>query len=125
MPYDINGNVLDPDEPDRSIAKAVCMVLACVLLIALAGYFVSCQPQEQEVAVAAQPSAELSLDTGNAAQMHRYGMPTKADCMQWHLNGQWGFWHGGTLYAFDELPGGNRAWDALYGIDSDNPAFDK
>lgn len=67
----------------------------------------------------------LTLDTSNNALMHRYGLPTKADCMEWHVHGQWGFWDNGRLIAFDELPGDSRAWDALYGIDSDNKAFDK
>lgn len=71
------------------------------------------------------PTYELRLDCSNAALMHRYGMPTKADCMQWHVHGQWGWITDGKLHAFDELPGDSRAWDELYGIDSDNPAFDK
>lgn len=71
----------------------------------------------------------LQLDTGNARQMHDYGLPTKADVLEWHMGGQWGWAEGSGADAryviLDELPGGQAAWDALYGIDPANPAFER
>ena len=123
------GLSIDQAEEDasweRGLAKAIAAVLACALLIALCGRLLSCQPQGQE-ATAAQPAGIVSLElsTQNAALMHRSGLPTKADVMQWHTHGQWGYYEGGVLYAYDDLPGAGKAWDELYGIE-DNPAFEK
>lgn len=129
MAYDINGKAYDPTDQDwqRGLSKAIAAILACALVTAMCGSFLSCHPQEQEVAVA-QPEngiVRLELSTSSAALMHRYGLPTKADVMQWHTHGQWGYYQGGVLYAYDELPGDGAAWDELYGIDPHNPAFDK
>lgn len=59
--------------------------------------------------------------------MHDAGLPTKADVMAWHMYGRWGFGRvvDGTheVHVWEGLPGGPRVWDALYGLDPDNPAF--
>ena len=67
----------------------------------------------------------LTLDCGNDALMHSYGLPTKADVMEWHYSGQWGYKTGKCIRIFAELPGDSSQWDSLYGIDGNNPAFDK
>ena len=71
------------------------------------------------------PTYVLNIDTSNAALMHQYGLPTKADCMEYHVHGQWGYYIDGMLYAYDRLPGLSESWDSLYEIDSNNPGFDK
>ena len=108
-----------------AVVKGLAALLFCAA-VALACWGIvadSTAPEESDAEPG--PTYELALDCSNAALMHRYGMPTKADCMQWHVHGQWGWIEDGKLYAFDELPGDSRAWDELYGIDSDNKAFDK
>ena len=111
-----------------AVVKGLAALLFCAA-VALACWGIvsdSTVPDEHAQQVSTEQDTKmLSLDTSNNALMHRYGMPTKADCMEWHVHGQWGWMDGGKLYAFDELPGDSRAWDELYGIDSDNPAFDK
>lgn len=111
-----------------AVAKAFAALLLCgaVMLACWGIVSDSTVPDEHAQQVTTEQGTRmLSVDTSNAALMHRYGMPTKADCMEWHVHGQWGFWDNGRLIAFDELPGDSRAWDELYGIDSDNKAFDK
>lgn len=66
------------------------------------------QPQEEHYA--------LTIDTSNAATMHRYGMPTKSDVMAYHMYGYWGYKQGDEMRIFAELPGSVRAWDAVYEI---------
>jgi hypothetical protein len=111
-----------------AVVKGLAALLFCAAVaLACWGIVADSTPTEQHAQEVSteQGTKLLTLDTSNAAQMHRYCMPTKADCMQWHVHGQWGWIKGGKLYAFDELPGDSRAWDELYGIDSDNKAFDK
>lgn len=118
--YDVDYRGYDPDEGVPGVLMAA---IAVILLVALALWAVLGDAPREEAATESDPSA-LVIYTGNAAAMHEYGMPTKADCMEWHLHGQWGYWRDGTLYAFADLPGGSEAWDRLYGIE-DNPNFDK
>lgn len=107
-----------------ALPKAIAAVVFCLAVIAGLCFIVDDSTPEQ-VRDDPAPTYTLQLDCSNTALMHKYGMPTKADCMQWHVHGQWGWIKDGKLYAFDELPGDSRAWDELYGIDSDNKAFDK
>lgn len=111
-----------------AVVKGLAALLFCAAVaLACWGIVADSTPTEQHAQEVSteQDTKMLTLDTSNNALMHKYGMPTKADCMEWHVHGQWGFWDNGRLIAFDELPGDSRAWDELYGIDSDNPAFDK
>ncbi len=111
----------------NAFAKGIAaLLLCCAVAFACYGILVdSTAPDDHAQQVSTVDGTNLlTLDTSNNALMHKYGMPTKADCMQWHVHGQWGWIADGKLYAFDELPGDSRAWDELYGID-DNPAFDK
>ena len=111
--------------PEDLTLGAVTVAIACILLVGaviagVAGMVSSCSaPQEQEAVHSA-----LVVEAGNAAEMHAYGLPTKADVMEWHLHGQWAYMQNGVLMAFDDLPGSPERWDAFYGI-APNPAFDK
>ena len=110
-----------------AVAKAFAALLLCgAVMLACWGIVADSTPDDHAQQVSTVENTRmLTLDTSNNALMHKYGMPTKADCMEWHVHGQWGFWDNGRLIAFDELPGDSHAWDELYGIDSDNKAFDK
>lgn len=109
------------ESSDSMLYKAVGLALAAILCIGVVGFGVgSCAPQEQEAAMA---ETVLSVDVNNAALMHRFGMPTKADVMEWHMSGQWGYTLGTTKYLYGSLPGDRTMWDAFYGIDPGNPAF--
>ena len=119
MPYDINGQPYDPDD-DGGVIKAAVAAVACILLIAVCGRIAAMQPDQADDS----PTYELVLDCSNSAQMHDHGLPTKADVVEWHLQGQWGYYRDGMLYAFADLPGRAGVWDELYGIDP-NPNFDK
>ena len=122
MPYDYTDQ---EDAEGFSIMRVVAAVIASLLVIAAVGAFVL---DDAPRATADQPvvvdTATLSVRTNNAAEMHRYGMPTKADVMEWHMTGQWGYKIGSMFFVYGELPGTQAAWDELYGI-GQNPAFDK
>lgn len=109
-------NVAYPaDAPDRGLWKGLAGFLGAVLLIALIGlYTASDTPQTPD---SNAPTYMLQLDCSNAALMHAYGMPTKADVMEYHQSGQWGYKDGDTVRVFDRLPGYTGQWDSLYGID--------
>ena len=115
----------EPKDGGWHVARAVIAATACILAIALLAFIVAdSTPQEGAEQPEAAPTCTLYLDCSNAALMHSWGLPTKADVMQYHIHGQWGFYQDGRLCAFDDLPGMNDKWDELYGIE-DNPAFDK
>ena len=120
MPYDIDGRGIDRDENDGSILYAVLAFISVLLIIGAAWFVLSGEPREpaQE-----PPKSTLTLETGNAAIMHQYGLPTCADVMEWHVNGQWSYKAGGRCRVYADLPGDASAWDKLYGIDGGNPAF--
>ena len=104
----------------NGFAKGIGILLVvCAAILAMCGILNDSTPQPTP-----EPTYELNLDCTNAAEMHAWGLPTKADVMQYHVHGQWGFYQDGALMAFDDLPGMNDRWDRLYGIE-DNPAFDK
>lgn len=107
----------------NDIRKAAALVALALAIILAASCVVSCQ-EEPTAQDAKHPTYSLQLDCSNAAQMHSWGLPTKADVMQWHNFGQWGYYQDGILHAFDDLPGRDGQWDDLYGIEP-NPAYDK
>lgn len=123
MAYDINGRAFDPSERDDSmLVRAIVLVIAALLIIAAACFVMGDAPRE----TADTPDTSvLTVDTSNTAEMHRWGMPTKADVMEWHMTGQWGYRAANSYYVYADLPGDSLAWDELYGIDGGNPAFDK
>lgn len=103
------------------LPKAVFGVIAALLIIALACFIMSDAPRES----APVERGTLTVDVNNTAEMHRYGMPTKADVMEWHMTGQWGYKTANSYFVYADLPGDKSAWDELYDIDGSNPAFDK
>ena len=119
MPYDANGQPYDPDD-NGGIIKAVAAVIACILLIAVCGRYAT----TQDAPVDNPPTYRLVLDCGNAAAMHKYGMPTKADVMEWHVHGSWAYMANGHSFVYADLPGGSTVWDDLYQIEN-NPVFKK
>lgn len=118
--YDLD----DYGRDDSGPVAVACLVIAVIIAIAGICFIFNDTPTEEQEQKMTGSGYELVLDCSNAYQMHRYGLPTKADCMQYHVHGQWGYYMAGDLYAYDDLPGGSDAWDKLYGIE-DNPAFDK
>ena len=123
VPYDYTDQ---EDAEGFSIMRVVAAVIASLLLIAAVGAFVlDDAPREADQPAATVDTSTLAVRTNNAAEMHRYGLPTKEDVMEWHYSGQWGYKAGTSYYVYADLPGESAAWDELYGIDPDNPAFDK
>jgi hypothetical protein len=59
-------------------------------------------------------AAVLVIDTSNAAQMHRYGLPTREDVMHYHVSSKWAYQRDGITVELDELPGGYATWYELY-----------
>lgn len=105
----------------NGFAKGVGVLLVvCAAILAMCGIVDDSTPAEPQP----EPTYTLNLDCTNAAEMHSWGLPTKADVVEYHVHGQWGFYQDGILMAFDDLPGQNDKWDRLYEIE-DNPAFDK
>lgn len=105
-------------------AKAVAALLLCGAVAFGISAILSDAPMEEQPTEMPH-SSTLVLDMSNAALMHKHGMPTAEDVMYYHLHGQWAYYQDGVQVTLDRLPGDSRTWDALYGIDSDNPAFDK
>lgn len=95
------------------------LAVALIVIFSIVG-ICSCVGQEQEPEPT--PTYELVLDCSNAAVMHSYGLPTKADVMQWHTHGTWGYMKNGSAVLYQELPGGSASWDNLYQIEP-NSAF--
>lgn len=122
VPYDINGQPIE-DEHDSGFPVAIIAAVAAVVLIFSVGFYVY-GDSESASDYSMQPTYALYLDCSNAAMMHEHGLPTKADVMQWHYHGQWGYYMDGALHAYSDLPGREGIWDALYEIEP-NPAFDK
>lgn len=106
-------------EDDSMLVRAIGLVIAALLIIAAACFVMGDAPRES-----AADTSVLTVDTSNTAEMHRWGMPTKADVMEWHMTGQWGYRAANSYYVYADLPGDSLAWDELYGIEP-NPAFDK
>lgn len=70
---------------------------------------------------------DIAIDVTDQWAMHDARLPTKADVLAWHMYGRWGFYkvNDGVqeVHIWHDLPGEAWIWDALYGLDSDNPAF--
>ena len=113
------------DTDGFDLMRVVAAVIASLLLIAAVGAFVLDDAPRTTASPVVVDTATLSVRTNNAAEMHKYGLPTKADVMEWHYSGQWGYKAGTHYYVYADLPGESAAWDVLYGIDPENPAFDK
>lgn len=111
------GAEYDEAEAARGLAKALTVVLACILAVCLFGAYAGCGVEPD-----VPDPAYIKLDISNAALMHMHGLPTKEDVMHYHVSGTWGYSDGGRIRMYDELPGSTERWDELYGIEP-NPAF--
>ena len=100
--------------------KTLWYALAVALIVFASIVVVSLCTDEAEPEPA--PTYELVLDCSNAAMMHAYGLPTKADVIQYHVQGRWGYLDNGAVVLFDDLPGNAESWDSLYQI-KPNKAF--
>ena len=122
MPYDCAGRGINPEEGFKPW-KVVVAVALCILVILFVSFVMNDAPRDDEMPVPGTLYT-LELDCSDSAQMHEYGLPTKADVIQWHVHGSWGYYQDGKLYASYDLPGRDDAWDTLYEI-KPNPAFEK
>ena len=99
---------------------ALAVVLVCFLCFASVH-------DEGIASTGANGSADLAIDVTDQWAMHGAGLPTKADVLAWHMYGRWGFYkiRDGVqeVHIWHDLPGEAWIWDALYGLDPDNPAF--
>ena len=100
----------------NKLPQALFAAALCIVAILFFGWFMLFDTTQQEP-IENHSTYVLNVDTSNAALMHRYGLPTKADCMEYHVHGQWGYYIDGMLYAYDRLPGLSESWDSLYEID--------
>lgn len=110
---------MDPEDtyktPDlgKGAIGLVCVIIAVILTIALC-----CHVADEGVG----PNDDMSertliLDTGNADAMHKYGMPTAEDVMNYKMQGRWAYKDPtGRTLIFSSLPGGPVVWYDLYGI---------
>ena len=106
------------DTKDRGLPASIIAALACILAIILFSAYLASTPEEQ------QPTYTINLDCNNSALMHEYGLPTKADVMQFHTHGTWSYQLDGDVHTYWDLPGRVSTWDTLYHINA-NPTFKK
>ena len=71
--------------------------------------------------------SDVPINAGDERAMHAVGLPTKADVLEWHETGRWGYgrYEDGeyVVRTFTELPDGTEVWDGIYGLDNADPAF--
>ena len=106
------------DLKDRGLPASILCALACILAIILFSAYLAATPSEPE------PTYTINLDCNNSALMHEYGLPTKADVMQFHTHGTWSYQLDGDVHTYWDLPGRVSTWDTLYHINA-NPVFRK
>ena len=118
-----------PSHADLGYGAAMLLALGAVGLILLATLCAMSFGDEAEASNAGEASirTDIAIDVTDQWAMHGAGLPTKADVLAWHMYGRWGFYRAvdGTqeVHIFHDLPGGAWVWDALYGLDPENPAF--
>ena len=75
----------------------------------------------------ASPVSDVPINAGDERAMHAAGLPTKADVLEWHETGRWGYGRYEdseyVVRTFTELPDGAEVWDEIYGLDNADPAF--
>ena len=102
----------------QSVWMAFFFAICCVVVIVLAACVVN-----SETAPAEPQNVDITLNTDNAAQMHKYGLPTKSDVLAYHMYGHWSWISNGKSHMYSQLPGDSETWDLLYDIDPHNKAF--
>ena len=121
-----------PPSSDLGCGTLICiavLVLAVLLLAVLC--FMSVGDAGADAAVEASGECpartDFAIDVTDQWAMHDAGLPTKADVLAWHMYGRWGFYRVESgmqeVHIWHDLPGAAWIWDALYGLDPDNPAF--
>ena len=120
---------------DRDVGVGCVTILIVVLGIPLmvALLVLSFQGEPVEGAAYEPPSGfsgpvgDVPINAGDERAMHAVGLPTRADVLEWHETGRWGYgrFEGGeyVVRTFDELPKGAAFWDGVYGLDSADSAF--
>lgn len=134
-----NSGYYGPSDSDLSKGFAV-IAIAFLLMTAwcIVGLCASCSSEpeitysyEEELAAASKTTL---IDTSDSWTMHQLGLPTRSDLMGYHMYGRWGFSayegesgddgnHIYTRHTYEAVPGNLEAWDELYCIDGDNPAY--
>ena len=119
-----------PSSHDLGCGSVVLMTIGTLVVVALVA--LCCCSGEEAVPTGSEDVAEaartdIAIDVTDQWAMHDAGLPTKADVLAWHMYGRWGFYKvvDGVqeVHIWEDLPGGAYVWDALYGLDPDNPAF--
>lgn len=122
-----------PSDADVGIGciSVLIMVLGIPLALALLvlsfqGEPVDCAPA-QSASEFSGPVNDTPINAGDERAMHAVGLPTKADILEWHETGRWGYgqYENGeyVVRTFTELPDGAELWDDIYGLDNADPAF--
>lgn len=119
-----------PSSLDLGCGSVVLMAVGTLVAVTLV--VLCCCSSEEVVPVEPEATAEefktdIAIDVTDQWAMHDAGLPTKADVLAWHMYGRWGFYKAvdgiQEVHIWEDLPGGAYVWDALYGLDPDNPAF--
>ena len=122
-----------PSDADVGIGCISVLVMVLGIPLALALLVLSFQGEPVDCAPARSasefsgPVNDTPINAGNERAMHAVGLPTKADVLEWHETGRWGYgrYEDGeyVVRTFDELPKGAAFWDGVYGLDSADSAF--
>ena len=119
-----------PSSFDLGCGSVVLMAVGTLVVVVLVA--LCCCSGEEAAPVESEATAEVSrtdiaIDVTDQWAMHDAGLPTKVDVLSWHMYGRWGYYKvvDGVqeVHIWEDLPGGAYVWDALYGLDPDNPAF--
>ena len=107
------------------IAIGIPLALA-LLLFAIQDGDVNCD-SPRSGSEFSSPVSDVPINAGDERAMHEVGLPTKADVLEWHETGRWGYgrYEDGeyVVRTFTELSEGAAFWDGIYGLDSADPAF--
>ena len=122
-----------PSDADVGIGCVSVLVIVLSIPLALALLVLSFQGEPVDSASPrpssefAGPVSDVPINAGDERAMHAVGLPTKADVLEWHETGRWGYgrYEGGeyVVRTFYELPEGAVFWDGVYGLDNADPAF--
>ena len=107
------------------IVLGIPLALA-LLVLSFQGEPVGCTAT-QSASEFSNPVNDTPINAGDERAMHAVGLPTKADVLEWHETGRWGYgrYEDGeyVVRTFTELPDGAELWDGIYGLDNADPAF--
>jgi hypothetical protein len=122
-----------PSDADVGIGCATVLVIVLGIPLMLAVLLLSFQSGPVEGSASGSASefagavSDVPINAGDERAMHAVGLPTRADVLEWHETGHWGYgrFEDGeyVVRTFDELPDGAEVWDEVYGLDNADPAF--